>query len=201
MRRSVLVALVFVVLPWSVLAQVVPPPSGEGPIVGLYTTAAIGDGTFTAIITDGTPFDVHAVLSYPGVDAIAAVELRVEASADDGFFLLDAWSANPAWEWGWSWPDVGLAWSTPQPVVDEQVWLFGATYLKTTVAMIALHLVPAEPASVAGEMAFLAGDDPQPRVMRPNSTDLSAANPVFLIDPGGTPVEATSLTQVKSLFR
>lgn len=203
MRASVLIltALVFAVLPWPVDGQVVPPPTGEGPIVGLYTTATIGDDTFAAIVTDGTPFDVHAILSYPDVDAIGAVEFRVEASVNDGLVLLNAWSTNPAWEWGWSWPDVGLSWSTPQPVVDDHVWLFGATYFKTAVTVVSLHLVPAEPATVEGEMAFLAWDDLEPRIMRPNSTDLSHANPAFLIDPEGTPTEATSLSQIKSLFR
>ncbi|MBD3220041.1 hypothetical protein GF314_02265, partial [bacterium] len=164
MRASVLIVTVLVsgVLPWPVDGQVVPPPTGEGPIVGLYTTATIGDETYAAIMTDGTPFDVHAILSYPGVDAIGAVEFRVEASVDDGLFLVNAWSANPAWEWGWSWPDVLLSWPTPQPVVDDQVWLFGATYLKTADVMVSLHLVPAEPATVEDEMAFLAWDDLDP---------------------------------------
>jgi hypothetical protein len=196
-----LIASVVLLLPLVASGQSVPPPTGEGPIIGLYTAEVMGDDTYAAIVSDGTPFTVHAILSYPDVDAIGAIECRFAYTEDAALYLINAWSSNLAWEWGWSWPNIWLGWPTPQPVTDGHVWLFGMELVKPLIHPVDLYLRPTEPATIPGQMGFLAWDELDARTMRPNSADLSSDQPVFFIDPVGTAIGTRSLSAIKALFR
>jgi len=201
--RHLLIAILL--LPTLLFAQTVPPPSDQGPIVGLYTTAEMGDDTdvFLEITEVPQQFEVHAIISHPGVDSVAGVEFRINQSPEfeAASYYLSSVNGDPGW-CGMDWPNVLMGFSTPRPAVDGHAWVLTATYLVgAEFGDGTFSLGPTPVQSIPGEMAIAQGDNPDNLiVIRPNSEGLAHDQPVFHITAGTVPVTGRTLTTVKALF-
>jgi hypothetical protein len=202
-RISSLLLSLTLLLAAPLAAQTVPPPADAGPIVGIYTTEGIGEGTEVSVELADLPvmLNLFVVLSHPGIDEVSAAAFRLERSAE--LERVSAWSGHlvdnghPAWL-PWAFPDI-FHYGITRSVIDGHVWLirFGL-FVFGPVSDGQLFLRPCTGWSV---MEFVGPDDDAARIMLPNSEGLDPENPVFHVRAGTVAVEPSSLSSVKSLFR
>lgn len=201
----IVLTLLLCALPAS--SQTVPPPSGQGPILGLYTTADLAGDAAVDVHVDQFPavLDLHVVLSYPGVDAIGAIEFAFDVSpafeAALGYVMVDP--EDPLHDpWG-PWQQILIGYSTPRPVVDGHAWILRLHLVLNGPAGDGdIRLVPGTPSSLPGQMAFVGADAPEDiLVMLPNSEGLSHDTPVFRVVSDVVASGARTWTDVKGLFR
>jgi len=201
--RHLLIAILL--LPTLLCAQSVPPPSDQGPIIGLYTTAEMGDDTavFLEVTEFPQQFEIHAIISYPGVESVSGCEFRISLSPEfeAASYYLSSVNGEAGW-CGMDWPNVLMGFSTPRPVVDGHAWVLTATYLVAAEFGDGwFYLGPTSVQSIPGEMAIAEGDNPDNLiVIRPNSDGLDHDQPVFQVTAGTVPVIGRTLTTVKALF-
>jgi hypothetical protein len=207
MPTIAIIALTLLLCALPASSQTVPPPVGHGPILGLYTAADLAGGAEVDVHVDQFPamLDLHVVLSYPGVDAIGAIEFAFDVSesfeAALGFVMVDP--DDPLHDpWG-PWQQVLIGYSTPRPVVDDHAWILRLHLLLNGPAGDGdIRLVPGIPSSLPGQMAFVGADAPEDiLVMRPNSEGLSHDTPVFRVVSDVVASRSRTWPDLQVLFR
>lgn len=196
-HRPLTVVIVGLAVMLTGIVQAQPGDPGDN-AVGLF----FSDTSFTDadqnLLTFGAPFTIYYVLLNATVDAVDAYELALTYESED-LHALD--TTGPA-----GWTNAGdltnhlVTFTTPLPVdpTDGLAVLAESLLLLIHPTEVWLYLGPATPSSIVDQPSITRDGTTLPCsvIVSPYFGDASAA-----LNGTGSPVEATTLTQLRALFR
>jgi len=169
-------------------------------VLGLFFSGTEFSDVTTNLDTVGAPFNSYIVTLNPGVTSIAGYEVGITIS-DPTVFVLKVFGPN-------DWSNDGdqlnqlVDFGTPLPVIDNAAVLGTMSLLYIGQQYVEFHFGPASPPGLPDHQGPLLSDGDNPDNLIPCGTyGGHEQGLVATLNSYGPPVEATTLSQLKSMFR